>query len=65
MKNECRCGHYVTNEVVTHGPIVCFGFNDVKVCKHLEKCLSDNGYEIYLRKTKHGPKKSIRRIKNV
>jgi len=39
---ECKTGEYKTNEVVTHGPLICFGGFGQPRCKFLYVCTKEN-----------------------
>lgn len=39
---KCKAKIYTTNEVILHGAIVCWGFQDQPRCKHLKQCVEDN-----------------------
>jgi len=40
---SCRKGEYTTNEVVTHGALLCWGGFGQPVCRHLAICAGENG----------------------
>ena len=50
MKNKCKLGTYTTNQVILHGPIVCWGFGDQPPCKYLWDCIEDNKESFSTRK---------------
>lgn len=56
---KCLKGTYTGNDVVLHAPLVCFGGYGQPPCKHLEKCLNDNGHMIKILKS---GKRAIRRL---
>lgn len=39
---ECKTGEYKTNEVVTHGPLICFGGFEQPRCRFLYVCTKEN-----------------------
>jgi hypothetical protein len=43
MGNECKANQYKTNEVVTHGHLICFGGFRQPRCKFLKVCIEENG----------------------
>lgn len=40
-KGKCRKGTYTTNEIIFHGPIVCWGFGGEPPCEYIKECLED------------------------
>ena len=42
---ECKAENYTNNDVVLHGPLVCFGGYNCKPCKYLEECMREYGRE--------------------
>jgi len=48
---KCKAGFYTNNDVVTHGPLVCFGGFGQPECKHLNECLNECGFRVHITKT--------------
>ena len=40
---KCRMKEYRTNEVVTHGPLICYGGFGQPRCAFLKVCMKENG----------------------
>jgi len=42
---ECKAKNYTDNDVVTHYPLLCFGYKpvDQPPCKYLDECATENG----------------------
>jgi hypothetical protein len=39
--NSCKAGIYTTNEVVTHGPLMCFGGYGQPQCNYIRDCIEE------------------------
>ena len=60
---ECRTLEYKTNEVVTHGPLVCFGGFGQPRCKFLLDCMKENNMtrkKVYRELLKEKEKKNVK-----
>ena len=44
--NECKAGHYTSNDVVLHGALICCGGLGQPRCKYYEDCLKDFGFKL-------------------
>ena len=41
LMGKCEAGHYTDNIVITHFPIMCFGFNEQPPCNYLRACAEE------------------------
>lgn len=53
-EGKCKAGHYKTNIVIFHGPIVCWGFGDENSrqpsCEYLMDCVNEHRKAFSIRK---------------